>query len=85
MDVPVSILASRLEREQVGFLQGYQLLAQLEDVRKDRLPFYSQADVHIRLEDFDDRHLNPEALVSYITVQLVQFLRERGKRPKNTV
>jgi len=79
LDVAVSVLARRLQREQSNNLKSYSLEGTLEDIRKERLPFYSQADVHIVLQEDTDNEWNPESITSYITSRLVHFLREHRR------
>ncbi|GJD06045.1 Shikimate kinase [Galdieria sulphuraria] len=66
LDAAVPIIFRRLQREENELLQGFHSLEKLEDIRRARLPFYLQADIHILLNDNKNQELNYEAVVSEI-------------------
>ncbi|GJQ13742.1 hypothetical protein GpartN1_g5533.t1 [Galdieria partita] len=79
LDVAVSILFRRLQRDDNNELLRFPSVEQIEDIRRARLPFYLQADIHISFEENMNQDSNPDAIVSEVTTQLIQFLRENKK------
>ncbi|GJQ14516.1 hypothetical protein GpartN1_g6307.t1 [Galdieria partita] len=86
LDVSVSTIMKRLLNDTSRpLLQGAEPQKRLEQIRNTRLPLYTKADIHIRLNDsYMEEQLTLEQWIDWITTRLVEFLTTQQYRsPRN--